>query len=105
MRGGAAPKSLPSGYAPSDLQAAYGMTSGGSASTVIAIVDAYGYTNAEADLGIYRSTWGLPACTTANGCFAKYNQTGQQANYPKMNVGWADETALDLDMASAMCPN
>ena len=72
---------------------------------MIAIVDAYGYANAEADLAVYRSTYGLPACTTANGCFGKYNENGTKTSYPADNVGWAEETALDLDMASAMCPN
>ena len=47
----------------------------------------------------------MPACTTANGCFKKLNQKGQQKNYPAQNVGWAQESALDVDMASAMCPN
>ncbi|MDR3512841.1 MAG: S53 family peptidase [Caulobacteraceae bacterium] len=95
----------PSGYGPSTLRSAYKVSATGSSSTKIAIVDAYGYANAEADLGVYRSTFGLPACTTANGCFAKYNESGQQTNYPKTNLGWSEETALDLDMASAMCPN
>lgn len=94
----------PSGYGPADLRSAYNITSNGSATT-IAIVDAYGYTNAEADLAKYRSQYGLPACTTANGCFRKLNQTGQQGNYPAVNTGWEQESALDLDMASAMCPN
>src|SRR6202007_2437443 len=40
-----------------------------------------------------------------NGCFKKVNQAGQQGNYPAQNLGWAGETALDLDMVSAMCPN
>ncbi len=93
------------GYGPSDLRSAYNITATGSSSTVIAIVDAFGYDNAEADLGTYRSNFGLPACTTANGCFKKLNQKGQQKNYPAQNVGWADESALDVDMASAMCPN
>ena len=96
---------LPAGYGPADLQAAYNIPAdAGSPATVIAIVDAYGYINAEADLAIYRATFGLPPCTTANGCFTKYNQSGQQGNYPYQNTGWAQETALDLDMASAACP-
>ena len=96
---------VPQGYGPSDLHAAYGITSSGSANTIMAIVDAYGYTTAEADLGVYRSMYGLSACTTANGCFTKYNESGQKTNYPAVNTGWSQETALDLDMASAMCPN
>jgi subtilase family serine protease len=94
----------PSGYSPSNLRAAYGITGNGSSTTTIAIVDAYGYNNAESDLNVYRSQWNLGACTTANGCFTKYNQNGQKGNYPRQNTGWAQETALDLDMASAMCP-
>ena len=54
------------------LQAA-GATSGG---RTVAIVDAYDDPTAEADLGVYRAQYGLPACTTANGCFKKVNQTG-----------------------------
>ena len=94
-----------SGYAPADLRDAYKVTETGSSSTIIAIVDAFGYDNAEADLGVYRAQWGLPACTTANGCFKKMNQRGMQDHYPPQNIGWAQESALDVDMASAMCPN
>ncbi len=93
------------GKIPSDLRDAYKITATGSPSTIIAIVDAFGYDNAEADLGVYRAQFGLPACTTQNGCFKKLNQRGKQKNYPAQNIGWAEESALDLDMASAMCPN
>ena len=96
----AQPNLTPSGYGPAALRAADGVTGSGSATTVIAIVDAYGYTNAESDLAVYRSTYGLPPCTTANGCFVKYNQSGVQGSYPRQNTGWAQETALDLDMAN-----
>jgi subtilase family serine protease len=94
----------PSGYSPSDLRSAYNITGTGASSTIIAIVDAFGYPNAESDLATYRSQFGLPACTTANGCFKKVNQRGVQGSYPATNTGWSQETALDLDMASAMCP-
>jgi len=93
------------GYGPTDLRDAYKVSATGSPSTVIAVVDAFGYDNAEVDLGIYRSFFGLPECTTANGCFKKLNQKGKQKDYPAQNIGWAQESALDLDMASAMCPN
>ena len=93
----------PSGYGPGDLRSAYNITSNGTTTTV-AIVDAYGYPNAEADLATYRSQFGLPACTTANGCFKKINQTGG-TSYPRTNTGWDQEQALDLDMVSAMCPD
>ena len=95
----------PSGYVPADLQAAYTLPSAtaGSGQTV-AIVDAYDDPNAESDLGVYRSQFGLPACTTANGCFRKVNQSGG-TTYPRANGGWAQEISLDLDMVSAICPN
>jgi subtilase family serine protease len=70
----------------------------------VAIVDAYNDPNAEADLAVYRSTYGLPACTTANGCFKKVNQSGG-TTYPTGNVSWSEEISLDLDMVSAICPN
>jgi subtilase family serine protease len=94
----------PSGYSPTDLRTAYSVAGNGTSSTIVAIVDADGYPNAESDLATYRAQFGLPACTTANGCFKKVNQNGVQGNYPRANTGWSQETALDLDMASAMCP-
>jgi subtilase family serine protease len=94
-----------SGYTPADLQAAYKLPSNGGTGYTVAIVDAYGYPNAEADLAVYRSTYGLPPCTTANGCFRKVNQSGAQGSYPATDVGWDQEQALDLDMVSAACPN
>jgi hypothetical protein len=94
----------PRGYGPGDLRNAYKVTSAGSPTFTVAVVDAYGYPNAERDLGVYRTQYGLPACTTANGCFRKVNQNGG-TTYPSANVGWEQETALDLDMVSAMCPS
>jgi subtilase family serine protease len=98
------PALTPSGYGPSDLQSAYKLPSStaGSGQTV-AIVDAYNDPTAEADLGVYRAQYGLPACTTANGCFKKVNQTGG-TSYPPTDAGWATEISLDLDMVSAVCP-
>ena len=99
------PSASHGGFGSADIQGAYVInTTTGSSSTVVAIVDAFGYNNAEADLGVYRSFYGLPACTTANGCFLKLNQNGVQGNYPAQNSGWGDETALDLDMVSSTCP-
>ncbi|MGA2319398.1 MAG: IPT/TIG domain-containing protein [Solirubrobacteraceae bacterium] len=93
------------GFDPQDLQSAYKIpTSAGSAQTV-ALIDAYGYKAAEADLAKYRARYGLPACTKADGCFKKVNEKGEEAHYPKeAEPGWEAETALDLDMASAACP-
>jgi subtilase family serine protease len=91
-----------SGYGPADIQSAYNLT-GLSSGATVAIVDAYDDPTAPQDLATYRSQFGLPACTTANGCFRKVNQTGGTA-YPRKNGGWAQEISLDLDMVSAACP-
>ncbi|MFZ0341122.1 MAG: S53 family peptidase [Gaiellaceae bacterium] len=94
-----------SGYGPSDLDSAYNVpTTLGSGKTV-AIVDAYDDPNAASDLSTYRSNFGLPACTTANGCFKKVNQNGAASPLPAGNTGWASEIMLDLEMVSAICPN
>ncbi len=98
-----APNVTPAGYGPADLKAAYAIPAG-TGTPPIVTTDAYGYTNAEADLGVYRAQYGLPACTTANGCFKKVDQNGGTA-YPRDDTGWSQESALDLDMASAACPN
>ncbi|WP_329578491.1 putative Ig domain-containing protein [Kitasatospora sp. NBC_01250] len=98
------PNAAPSGYGPTDLASAYNLpTSAGSGQTV-GIVDAQDDPNAESDLATYRSTYGLPACTTANGCFKKVDENGG-TSYPTGDTGWAGEISLDLDMVSAVCPN
>ncbi|MGI8682305.1 MAG: S53 family peptidase [Mycobacteriales bacterium] len=104
-KGQPAVTSSPSGYGPADLQSAYALPSAtaGSGQT-IAIVDAYNDPSAEADLGVYRSQYGLSSCTTANGCFSKVDQNGGTA-YPRNDSGWSQEISLDVDMASAICPN
>jgi subtilase family serine protease len=102
----AAPQATVAGLSPANLQSAYKLpsASAGSGQTV-AIVDAFNDPTAEADLGTYRSQFGLPACTTANGCFRKVNQNGSTTGLPPVDAGWALEISLDLDMVSAICPN
>jgi subtilase family serine protease len=92
------------GYGPADLQAAYRLPATGGSGQVIAVVDAFDDPTAAADLAVYRQTYGLPACTTANGCFSKVNQAGVAGSYPPADGGWAAEISLDLDMVSAACP-
>lgn len=91
-----------SGLTPAAIASAYGL-SGGVGGTV-AVVDAYDDPNLESDLAVYRSTWGLPACTTANGCFRKVGQTGSATDLPATNASWGEETSLDVDAVSAACP-
>ncbi len=97
--------SAPAGYSPAQLQAAYGLpsSSGGSGQTV-ALVEVGDYPTAAADLATYRSEYGLSACTATNGCFRKVGQSGT-SSLPSEDASWAEETALDQDMVSAVCPN
>jgi hypothetical protein len=97
----------PMGFGAPDLVSAYNIDTNITTTPTIAIVDAYGYTALESDLGKYRTQYGLPACTIANGCLKIVNATGQTSplpNNPPANDDWTVETALDVDMASAACP-
>lgn len=89
-----------------DLQSAYSLPSAllGSRET-IALVDAFDDPDAAWDVAQYRAANHLPACDQDFGCFEKVNQEGQQGDYPAADKDWAVEESLDLDMASAICPN
>ena len=103
------PNATPAGFSPQQLRTFYNITSNGSTGTTVAIVDAMGYPNALRDVQSYRSQFGLPAisaCSTgAHPCLAIVNQNCAASPLPATNVGWDQETALDLDMVSAMCPD
>jgi Ricin-type beta-trefoil lectin domain len=92
----------PAGYSPANLQSAYGLQSESEGTRqTVAVVVPYDDPTAEADLGIYRSQYALPPCTTANGCFTKADLSSS----PTENAGWAQEAQIDLDVVSAVCPN
>lgn len=92
------------GLHPADIVSAYAFPSNAAGMTV-AVVDAYDNPRAESDLGTYRSKFGLSPCTSASGCFRKVNQTGKAAHYPHANRAWSQESALDIEMISAVCPH
>ncbi|MEN3356836.1 MAG: hypothetical protein V7637_818 [Mycobacteriales bacterium] len=110
-RPGLAAAAPPDGYGPADLQSAYGLSSAphgraGSprdAHPTVAVVDAFDDPDAEADLAVYRATYRLPPCTTANRCFTKINARGGKTP-PAADPDWGVEISLDLDMVSATCP-
>jgi subtilase family serine protease len=95
----------PTGLSPTTIKTVYNyptnLTAG--AGKTIAIVDAYDDPTAESDLAVFSSIFGLPACTTANGCFTKVNQTGG-TSYPRKDAGWALEISLDIQWAHAIAP-
>ena len=91
------------GLTPADLRAAYKLPAKGGKGVTIGIVDAYDHPKAESDLKVYRSAFGLSACTTKNTCFRKVNQAGGK-KLPAPDADWAGETALDIQAVSAICP-
>jgi subtilase family serine protease len=92
---------------PSQMASIYGIEASSSwpisATPTLAIVDAYDSPNAETDLGVFCMKYGLPSCTTANGCFSKVNQNGGKS-VPRRNAGWESEINLDTQWAHAIAP-
>ncbi|HEY1815106.1 MAG TPA: MYXO-CTERM sorting domain-containing protein [Kofleriaceae bacterium] len=89
------------GFGPPDLASAYNFNPALDPHATVAVVDVYSYAALETDLAAYRSAFGLPACGTSNGCLTIVDNGGGQEDAS----GWGVETALDVDMASAACPN
>ena len=95
----------PVGNGPSQIQSAYKLSGLHANGRTVGIVDAFNDPKAEADLAKYRQAYGLPPCTTANGCFRKVNQNGAASPLPATDYGWSLEISLDLDAVSAACPD
>lgn len=91
------------GWRPIDLQTRYKLTKflGDGSGTIVALIELGDLPNADTDLSTYRSTFGLGTAP-----FEKYNQYGQQYDYPSSceNFGWCVETDLDIEMVAAACP-
>ena len=94
----------PGAYGPAQFHTAYNLPTTAPSAQTIGIVDAYDDPNIEADLAAFDNAYGLPACTTANGCFTKINQSGG-TTYPTANSGWSLEIALDVETAHQTCQN
>lgn len=94
---------------PANILSAYSL-SGATPPTpqTIALVDAYDDATIEHDLDVFDKQFGLPACTTANGCFRKLNQNGKTSPLPassgEKERGWAQEIATDVEVAHGVCP-
>ncbi len=87
------------GLTATKLRTAYGLNrlaNQGSGVTV-AVVDAFGNPNAQADLNKFSATFGLPSAPVR----IVYPQ-GKPASF---NQGWALESNLDIQMVHAMAPN
>jgi kumamolisin len=101
---------MPTGETPSSLGCVYGLLTNPQAGCpkngtenpaggkgVIAIVDAFHYPNAKADLDVFSDTFGLPR--------AKFAQIHPGNSVPPQNCGWEVEESLDIQWAHAMAPN
>jgi hypothetical protein len=101
---GTSASSTLSGYTPAQLQSAYGLQSESEGTRqTVAVVVPYQDPTALPDLNTYRSQYGLPPCTTADGCFT---QTGAAISAPPTDAdGWVTEAQTGMDMVSAVCPN
>ena len=86
------------GWSPIDFQTRYNLPITKGSGNIVAIVDAGDNPNAATDIAEYRTEYGLGTAK-----FFKYNQTGQQSNYPSY-TGWSVEIDLDIEMVSASCP-
>ncbi len=107
-----------SGLTPAQLRSAYGLSpivsSAVANGPLIAIVDAYDTPHADSDLTTYRTQFHLPACTAGSHCLTIVKSKpipGASPPPPPPPGGdaawkttWADETTLDLAMASTGCP-
>jgi subtilase family serine protease len=97
-------------YGPAQLQGAYSLSAASGskgAGGTVAIVDAYNEPYIKNDINKYRSQYGIPAISTSGSgspSFRVVNQTGG-AKLPRIDSGWGDEEALDVEMVSAICPN
>jgi hypothetical protein len=118
------------GLRPQDLHSAYRLPGGAESPQTIAIVDPFNDPTAEEDLEKYDQEFGLPACTTQDGCFLQVNEKGEAGKLPfpsKTERGewevlcrtfhspkcleleeaheWATEISLDIQTAHGICQN
>ena len=96
---------LPPGLSPQQLHAAYELpaTTQASSSQTIAVIELGGDPTLESDLAVYDRSYGLPSCTSANGCLRVVNQEG--GSTLPANSFRAGETAIDVEGAHAICQN
>lgn len=91
------------GFRPVDLTTRYNLASaqGNGSGEVVALVDLGDLPSAASDLAAYRTEFGLGTAP-----FNKYNELGEQYNYPPScaNYGFCLETDLDIEMIAAICP-
>ncbi|WP_406071548.1 hypothetical protein OG372_32525 [Streptomyces sp. NBC_01020] len=95
------------GYSPQQIQARLGLKGDGTGQT-IAIVDAYDYPTAKADLNHFAAHFDLPqtcdSVPAGTDCF-DFQQTYASGTKPAANSGWEEEEALDIEWAHSVAPH
>ncbi|RPE37593.1 hypothetical protein EDD90_0444 [Streptomyces sp. Ag109_O5-1] len=95
------------GYTPQQIQARLGLKGDGTGQT-IAIVDAYHYPTAKADLNHFAAHFDLPptcdSVSTGTDCF-DFRQLYADGTRPAVDVGWNEEEALDIEWAHSVAPH
>lgn len=89
----------PAGLTPQEVKKIYNLPSKGGQGT-IALIDAYDAANIEKDLNVFSDKYGLPPCTTKNGCFEKHKMASSMG----VSGGWSLEASLDVEWAHAIAP-
>ena len=91
------------GFTAIQLEQAYNLTGslGKGSGQIVAVIEAGDDPDAATTFAGYRSQYKL-----GTGTMVKYNEDGQQSNYPPSceDYGWCVETDLDIEMVSAACP-
>lgn len=103
----------PAGLGPYDLARAFHLPADKGKGGTVGIVTMAHYPTLESDLAAYRKQYGLPACTAANGCLKVVGEKGGEppattARLPLLSQlaqSYTLETAMDVEMVSAACPN
>ncbi|MFD2419459.1 S8 family serine peptidase [Amycolatopsis pigmentata] len=101
----------PVGWGADDLAAALHLPAqdtGQDRRGTVAVITGGAYPSEESDLAAYRARYGLPPCTVASGCLKITDLDGGPPPEPtdaRYDEAGANETSLDVDMASASCPS
>jgi subtilase family serine protease len=91
------------GLTPNDLETAYTLPVNGGSGQTVAIVDAYNDPSINGDLQTFDAHYGLPACSTSNGCLRVVNQTGGTTLPSNDTSGWSVEESLDVEAVHSVC--
>ena len=94
------------GFGPGQIRTAYGLPARGARGQTIAVVTAYDDPHLQADLDAYDKRFGLPSCTTQNGCLRKLNQSGQGSPLPPTDLSggqWITESAVGTEITHGIC--